>query len=266
MQDTPITLKHLQTLKEKKHPISMITCYDYVFARLTEIAAIDCLLVGDSVGTNHLGYDSEKDVTLPDMIHHTKAVARGNHHALIVSDLPFNTYTSPNQALESSNQLIQAGAHAVKLEGYKPDIITHLVSNSISTVCHLGLLPQTAPKKALQASNKESAAQLLKQASACESLGAEILILELVPEEVAHIISQTLTIPVIGIGAGNHCDGQVQIIYDILGFSEKIYKHVRPLESGSPSMIHALKKYHSSVKDRNFLSYQHSFHFDDHGL
>ncbi len=256
----PVSLLPLHTLKSKASPISMITCYDYPSALIAEACGIDCVLVGDSLGTNMLGYSSEQEVTLADMCHHTRAVSRGMTHTPIIADLPYNTYSSVTQLLDSSQLLLNAGAIAVKFEGYFPDYVCALSSKNIPVVTHLGLTPQTHTKKSLQAATLESGLLLLDQAKNLESAGAGLLILELVPEEIAQLISTTLSIPVIGIGAGRFCDGQVQIWHDVVGLCNKTFKHATPYASSSETLSSAISRYISAIKTHDLLSEDHSFH------
>ena len=261
MDKQKTTIAQLKAYKSQQQ-ISMLTCYDYLFSQLMEEAGIDCILVGDSVGTNVLGYKSEKEVTLEDMIHHTKAVARGNNFSLIIVDLPYKTYVTPNQALHSAQQLIQAGADAVKFEGYYPDIVTVLKNNNINVVCHLGLLPQTAVKKTVQALDADSIQTLYRQALDLEQLGADMMIVELIPEEVANVLTKKLSIPLIGIGAGRFCDGQVQIIYDVMGLTKKQFKHVNRFFALRDRLSETLVAYKKRVQQCNYLDITHSFHVD----
>ena len=256
--------KSVDSIKQYKtnQQISMLTCYDYLFAQLMDEADIDCLLVGDSVGTNVLGYASEQDVTLEDMVHHTKAVSRGVKTSFIISDLPYQTYETPEQALESAQLLIDAGADAIKFEGFYPDIVRFLTDHHIQVVCHLGLLPQTALKKQVQAVDTDSITLLYRQACELEHAGAVMLIVELIPEEVAKEVTKRLTIPVIGIGAGRFCDGQVQIVYDVLGLTKKQYKHVNRFFAFRERIAEIFVAYKKRVQQQTYLDITHSFHVD----
>ncbi len=257
--------KTLDTIKQYKanQQISMLTCYDYVFAQLMDEADIDCLLVGDSVGTNVLGYASEQEVTLADMLHHTKAVARGVQTSFIISDLPYQTYETPEQALQSAQLLIKAGADAIKFEGFYPDIVRLLTAHNIQVVCHLGLLPQTALKKQVQAVDTDSITLLYRQACELEHAGAVMLIVELIPEEVAKEVTKRLIIPVIGIGAGRFCDGQVQIVYDVLGLTKKQYKHVNRFFAFRERLSEIFVAYKKRVQQHTYLDITHSFHVNE---
>ena len=254
---------YLNQKKLKKNAISMITCYDYLMASIIEETSIDTVLVGDSLGTNLLGYSSEKEVTMQDIIHHTKAVCRGIKHALVVVDLPYKSYTTTTLAVNNALLLQKAGADAVKFEGFYPEVVKALKKNNIPCVCHLGLLPQTASTKKLQAADKPAATLLLQQAKDLEAAGADLLILELVPEEVAKQCANQLTIPVIGIAAGRFCDGQVQILYDILGLTKKQFKHVPLFEQFREQYRTIFQNYHNKIEDHTLLDYDHSFHIDN---
>ncbi|RAP28301.1 3-methyl-2-oxobutanoate hydroxymethyltransferase [Candidatus Marinamargulisbacteria bacterium SCGC AG-343-D04] len=247
-------------LKNKEEKIAMITCYDFPTAKILDQNHIDCILVGDSLGTNILGYNSEKEVTLNDIIHHTKAVKRGAPNSLIISDLPYNTYSSPKEALNTAQQLIKAGASGIKFEGFFPDILQILKQHNIITVCHLGLLPQTAQIKKLQSTSKEEVNALLQQTLECEKYGADALILELIPEEAAQFITEKVNIPTIGIGAGRFCDGQVQIINDIIGFPHQTFKHIAQYDNVENRLNATISSYIHDVKENTLLDESNSFH------
>lgn len=251
------------SLKSKSNPISMITCYDFPSAILVDNAAIDIALVGDSLGTNVLGYRSEKEVTISDMIHHTKAVSRGLEKTFLVTDLSYGTYFTKKSLIKNSKFLIKAGADAVKFEGFFPDYVLELSRYNIDVVCHLGLLPQTHEKKVLQANSFESAKVLIEQALTLEKSGASMLILELVPEEISKLIVDLLTIPVIGIAAGRFCDGQVQIWHDVLGLNNKSYKHITNYADLNLICKKVLHDYARDISSDKFLTLNQSFHVSD---
>ena len=213
-------------------PITMLTAYDYPTALAQDAAGLDVILVGDSVGTNVLGYQSEREVTLADIVHHTKAVRRGTRRAYVLSDLPFATYDTPDQALASARELVASGADGVKLEGALPDIVAPLVEAGIEVCGHLGLQPQTQTEKRVQGRTAEAARRLLAESLTVEQAGATMLVLELVPEEVAAAITRRLAIPTIGIGAGRHVDGQVLVVPDVLGITEREFRHNRRYGEG----------------------------------
>ena len=191
---TTTTSTDLREKKVRGERIAMLTCYDYPTALWEDEAGVDVIFVGDSVGTNVLGYESEKDVTLADIVHHLKAVRRGVQHAYLLADLPFGTCGTPGEALWNARVLVEHGANGVKLEGYKPEIVAHLVNNGVEICAHLGLNPQIHDKKALQAKSAESAMQLLQESLALQKAGAFMLVYELVPEEVAREATKRLDI------------------------------------------------------------------------
>tara|TARA_A100001015_G_C15043086_1_gene741271 strand:- start:4844 stop:5671 length:828 start_codon:yes stop_codon:yes gene_type:complete len=254
--------KRFLDLKRLKQPLSMITCYDYPSAQIVEKVGLDSVLVGDSLGTNVLGYKTEKDVTIADMIHHTKAVSRGLTNVGLVADLPYGTYQNLQDLVHHAILLDQAGADAIKFEGFFPDFVKCLCDHNMTVVCHLGLLPQTHEKKYIQANSYDSAARLIQNSKQLEQMGASMLILELVPEEIACLVSQSLTIPVVGIAAGRFCDGQVQIWHDVLGLNDKLYKHISNLENLNSILIEALRNYRKKIKTQTLLTYKQSFHVD----
>ena len=222
---------HVPDLKEKKsrgEKIAMLTAYDATMARLMDQAGIDAILVGDSVGMVVLGYDNTLSVTLEDMLHHSRAVARGASRALIVTDMPFLSYQiSAEEAVRNAGRLLQeGGAAAVKLEGGRPviDAVRRMVDVGIPVMGHLGLQPQSVNQMGgyiKQATRPEGADALLADALALQDAGAFAIVLESIPEEVAQATTAALEIPTIGIGAGPYCDGQVLVSYDMLGLFDR---------------------------------------------
>ena len=198
-----------------KEKITMLTCYDYSFASLMD-GMVDILLVGDSLGNVILGYDTTQKVTMEDMFRHTAAVSRGAKNTLIVGDLPYQSYETKEDAAKNGRLLLKAGAHAVKPEN-KPEIAAALVREGIPVMGHIGLLPQTAEKYTVQGRDEKAAQQLIKDAKALENAGAFSLVIESVPSALAREITEMVSIPTIGIGAGPSCDGQVVVSYDLLG-------------------------------------------------
>jgi len=222
----PVRAPALKRMKQHGEKIAMLTAYDATMAGLLDRAGIDVLLVGDSLGMVVLGLDSTIPVTLDDMVHHTRAVSRGAHRALIVADMPFLSYqVSVAESVRNAGRLIQAGAAAVKLEGGQPvvDIVERLVEVGIPVMGHLGLRPQSVHQLGgyrQQARNDEEAGRLIRDAQALEQAGAFAIVLEMIPDEVGRSVTESLAIPTIGIGAGPHCDGQVLVSYDIFGLFE----------------------------------------------
>ena len=219
LRPTPASLREMKQRGEK---IAVLTAYDYPTARLLDESGVDVLLVGDSVGMVVLGYPDTTYVTLPEIEHHTRAVARAAQRAMIWSDLPIGTYSTPDMAVENARRLIEAGAHAVKLEGGRSHVgqIEALVAAGIPVMAHIGMMPQSVKieggyKK--KGKTPEQAAALLEDARAVEAAGSFALLLELVVAEVAQHISERIAIPTIGIGSGPGCDGQVLVSHDLIG-------------------------------------------------
>lgn len=247
--------KTLAYLHEKKHRgqrIAVLTCYDHPTAVLLDEAGVDVILVGDSVGTNVLGYASEREVTMTDMVHHLSAVKRGVRDAHLLADLPFGTCDSPDSALSNARQLQSHGADGVKVEGFKVPIIQHLAEHGIEVCAHLGLNPQLDDKKALHARTSEAAIQLIQQALALEQAGAALIVLELIPEEVGRLASAALAIPTIGIAAGRYTDGQVLVINDMLGLNRFDLRHVRKYDDIGVRVAQAVRQYVQDVEAGRF--------------
>lgn len=239
-------------MKRQGAPIAVLTAYDAPTAKAEAAAGVDILLVGDSVGANMLGYASEKDVTLGDMRHHIGAVRRGAPDAAIIGDLPYRTYETPQMALANATQLIEAGADIVKFEGFHPEILKTLVAASIEVCCHLGLEPQTDADKRIKGRSAQDAAKLLADAMALDDAGMALLVLEMIPEEVAAQVTRLVKAPTIGIGAGRDTNGQVLVITDALGFSEKNFRHNRRYQEVGALMLEAAKAYVLDVRGGTF--------------
>ncbi|NKI93282.1 3-methyl-2-oxobutanoate hydroxymethyltransferase [Rhizobacter sp. SG703] len=254
-----VTLHRLREMHAAREPISMLTCYDASFARLLDAAGVDCLLVGDSLGMVLQGQASTLPVTLDEMAYHTRCVARGNRGAWLIGDLPFGSYQQgPAQALASAVVLMQAGAQMVKLEGggWTAETVRFLVERGIPVCAHLGLTPQSVHALGgyrIQGRNDEAAATLLKHARELTDAGAAMLVLELMPAAVAKQITDALDIPVIGIGAGVACSGQVLVLHDMLGITQgKLPRFVRNFMEGSAGIGDAITRYVADVKARRF--------------
>ena len=239
-------------MKRKGQPIAVLTGYDAPTAKAEEAAGVDVILVGDSVGTNMLGYASERDVTLADLCHHVGAVRRGAPKTTIIADLPYRSYDTAEIAVRSSNRLTAAGADIVKFEGARPEIVETLARASIEVCCHLGLEPQHHGDKRLKGRTAEQAMRLLRDAAALDGAGMAMLVLELVPEEVADRVTRTIAAPTIGIGAGRKTDGQVLVISDVLGFTPANYHHNRRYQEVGQLMLEAAKAYVLDVRSKNF--------------
>ncbi len=253
-----------------RRPIAMLTAYDYPTAKLLDEAGIPMLLVGDSVGTNMLGYDSEARVTMADMLHHVAAVVRGTTHALVVADMPFLSYASPAEAIDNAGRFLQeAGAQAVKVEGgvRTARVVEALTKAGIGVMGHIGWTPQAREtlggKVRIQGKSAERARSLLADAHAIEEAGAFSVVLELVPEQLAAAITERLRIPTIGIGAGPFCSGQVQIVTDLLGLSDWHPKHARPYANLRETILTAARAYAADVGGGTFPGPDQTVRMDD---
>jgi 3-methyl-2-oxobutanoate hydroxymethyltransferase len=254
-----VSVTQLQQMKKRGERIVMITCYDYSTARLVEEAEIPIVLVGDSLGMVMLGFDSTIPVTLDMMLHHTAAVARGNRTALIVGDMPFLTYRgNGDEALRNAGRFLQeAGATAVKIEGADTlPTVRRMVAAGIPVMGHLGLTPQSVHQLGgwkAQGKTPAAAARMLEDALALEDAGAFALVLETTPATLGRIISERLRIPTIGIGAGPHCDGQVQVLHDILGwYPDRTPKHARVFGDVGATIRAAFAGYKADVQSGAF--------------
>ena len=255
----PMTLHRLREQHAAGEPITMLTGYDASFARLLGDAGVDCILVGDSLGMVLQGQPSTVPVTLDEMAYHVRCVARGNQTAWLIGDLPFGSYqASPEQALHSATVLMQAGAQMVKLEGggWTAATVRFLVERGIPVCAHLGLTPQSVHALGgyrIQGRNDEAAATLRQHAQELADAGAAMLVLELVPSALGREITQALPIPVIGIGAGRDCSGQVLVLHDMLGITRgRLPRFVRNFMDGETSVEAALRRYVADVKARRF--------------
>ena len=255
-----------ESLTQKKaagEPIAVLTCYDYPTARCQDEAGVDIIFVGDSVGTNVLGYSSEKEVTLEDMAHHLKAVRRGVEHAYLLADLPYGTYDTPEQAAASASRLTALGADGVKLEGFRPDVVRRLVAEGIEVCAHLGLNPQLHARKGLRAKTAAAAAQLVSESIELQAAGAWIIVYEMIPEEVGRIATERLSIPTIGIAAGRHTDGQVLVAPDLLGINTFDLRHVRRYDDLHGRTVRAFEGYIADVRSGGFPDAGNVRHLDE---
>ena len=266
-----VTINEIKEMKSKQEKIVMLTAYDYSTAKLVDEAGIPLILVGDSLGMVMLGYESTIPVTMDEMIHHTKAVVRGTKQALVIGDMPFMTYhTSISDALRNAARFIQeGGAQAVKLEGgvTVAETVKRIVECGIPVMGHIGLTPQSIHQLGghkVQGKTPEAAKQLLKDAQALEQAGAFAVVLELVPAPLSKLITQKLSIPTIGIGAGLECDGQIQVISDLLGlFSDFVPKHAKQYAKLAGTIRAALADYIAEVKAGKFPTTEHSSTIDE---
>ena len=268
MKNTSVTFKESKKNGEK---LTMLTAYDYTTAKLLDESGIDSILVGDSLGMVVLGYDDTLSVTMEDMIHHSSAVARGAKNALVITDMPFMSYqTSVYDAVVNAGRLVkEGGAQAVKLEGGIEfcEHIKAIVKASIPVCAHIGLTPQSVNAFGgfkVQGKGKEEAQRLLDEARAVEEAGAFAVVLECVPAKLAKKISESISIPAIGIGAGAGCDGQVLVYQDMLAmYSDFKPKFVKQYAQIGSVMKDAFKQYISEVKSGAFPSEEHTFKIDD---
>ena len=266
-----VTIIDIKEMKQKKEKIPMLTAYDYVTAKMVDESGVPLILVGDSLGMVMLGYESTIPVTMSEMIHHTKAVVRGAKQALVIGDMPFMTYhTSISDALHNAASFIQeGGAQAVKLEGGEvvAEQVRRLVECGIPVMGHIGVTPQSMHQLGgFKARGKvvEEARKLLNDASILEEAGAFAIVLECTPAPLSKLITQKLTIPTIGIGAGPDCDGQVQVISDILGlYTEFVPKHAKRYANLAGEIKTAVADYISEVKSLSFPTAEQSYTMDE---
>lgn len=265
------TTYRIKKMKKKGKKIVMLTAYDAPTARILSECGVDMILVGDSVGNTLLGYESTVPVTLDDIIHHSSAVSRAKPNSLIIGDMPFMSYkVSEEQALENCSRMLQeGGAEAVKLEGGTRvvPIVKTVVDSGIPVMGHIGLTPQSIYQLGgyrVQGRNKSGAEVLVEQAKQLEEAGAFSLVIELVPSETAKMITDAIDIPTIGIGAGPYCDGQVLVLWDMLGLFEDFKpKFVKKYANISAVIKDSVKSYISDVRAGSFPAEEHSFEMDD---
>jgi 3-methyl-2-oxobutanoate hydroxymethyltransferase len=266
-----LTLPRLKVMKSQKKPIAMVTAYDYPSAMLSEEAGVDVILVGDSLGNVVLGYNTTVPVTLTDMIYHTRAVVRGAPDTMIVTDMPFATYRLGIEGtLRNAARIMQeGGAHAVKLEGGAElaEEIRLLTSAGIPVLGHIGLTPQSVHQIGgykVQGKSREEAEKLLQDAKALEQAGAFGVVLELVTEELAAAVTQSIGIPTIGIGAGRSCDGQVLVYHDLLRYGSGIRdkKMVKSYANIGDTIRTAITQYVEEVRTKAFPEEKHGFSLD----
>ena len=251
---------NIDSLRQKKaqEKLCMLTCYDYSFAAAVG-EHVDLILVGDSLGNVVLGHDRTKHVDMDDMLRHVAAVRRGAPHTFIVGDLPHGAYETPELAITNAERLLQAGADAVKPEG-RPEIIRALTDHGIEVMGHLGLLPQTAEQFGVVGREKDIADKLVKEAKAVEAAGAFSVVLEMVPVSLAQAITEQLQILTIGIGSGKETDGQVLVLYDMLGlYPDFRPKFVRAYADLKSVITDAVKSFRDDTKTQRFPSDKESF-------
>ncbi|APC78985.1 TPA: 3-methyl-2-oxobutanoate hydroxymethyltransferase [Clostridium botulinum] len=265
------TVSTFQELKNKGEKITMLTAYDYSMAKLIDSSGINGILVGDSLGMVCLGYENTLSVTMEDMLHHTKAVVRGTSNALVVGDMPFMSYqTSIYDAVYNAGRFIkEASAHAVKLEGGATvaEEIKAIVKAQIPVMGHIGLTPQSVNMFGgfkVQGKNEKVAKKLIEDAKILEEAGAFSIVLECIPEKLSKIISESISIPTIGIGAGKYCDGQILVYQDMLSmFSDFKPKFVKSFGNIGESIKDGVSQYIKEVKEAKFPEEKHAFKIDD---
>ena len=260
-------MKHseLSLFKEQGQKITCLTAYDASMAKILDQSGVDAILIGDSLGMVVQGGENTRSVSINDMIYHTSIVSDSSSNALVIADMPFASYDSPDDALKNAKLLIDAGARMVKIEGGSEhsDVIKTLISNNINICGHLGLQPQLVIKSddyRVQGRDDSSAQTILNNALLLESLGVSVLVLECIPSDLAKTISEKLTIPTIGIGAGVHCDGQVLVSYDMLGITTgKQPRFVRNFLSNQITISDAVESFVVEVKEGRFPSESESY-------
>ncbi|MGI8827441.1 MAG: 3-methyl-2-oxobutanoate hydroxymethyltransferase [Chloroflexota bacterium] len=268
------TIRDIQKMKDRGERIPMVTAYDYTSAQIVDRSGgIPLILVGDTLGMVVLGYPNTVPVTMEDMLHHTQAVVRGSHEALIVADMPFLTYASRHDALRNGGRLLQeGGAQVVKLEGGRSvtPMIRALVGQGIPVMGHLGLTPQSVNQiggMRVQGKRAEQARRLIEDALKLQEAGVFAIVLELVPTELAGEITRRLRIPTIGIGAGNECAGQVLVWHDLLGlYADHLPRHARRYANLSDTITTALQRYTDDVREGSFPGAEHSSRMNEEEL
>jgi 3-methyl-2-oxobutanoate hydroxymethyltransferase len=260
-----VTISKLQEMRQAGEKIAVLTAYDASFAALMDQAGVDVILIGDSLGNIVQGEASTLPVTIEHMVYHTSCVAKGQASAFLIADMPFGSYSTPEQAMQSAAQLMRAGAHMVKLEGgaWLAETVKFLVERSVPVCGHLGLLPQSVHTLGgfkVQGKSTESAQTLINDAKALQEAGAQLLVLEAIPSDLGKKVTESIQIPTIGIGAGADCSGQVLVMHDMLGaFPGRSPKFVKNFLSGQSSIEEAFKCYVQEVKTGKFPGPEHCF-------
>lgn len=261
-----MTIPEFQQYKRQEKKLIVVTAYDALFTRIVEQAGINAILVGDSLGVVVQGQANTLSVTMEDMLYHTRLVARATQQALVISDMPFMSYQASNEdALRNAGRLIQAGAQAVKLEGGQSmaERVEAMVAIGIPVMGHIGMTPQSVHQYGgykVQGKDKDRAAALVADAKRLESAGVFAVVLEAVPSALAQTITESIAIPTIGIGAGPHCDGQVLVLYDLLGlFDDFVPKFVKPYAHLKTDALQALRRFKEEVEQGKFPSDAESY-------
>ncbi len=266
MTEPPVNVSTLRHMKEEGEKIACLTAYDASFGLLVDAAGVDLVLVGDSLGMVVQGHDTTVPVTVNDIIYHSKSVARGVRRAFLVADMPFMSYTNPEQALDNAVMLMQVGgAMMIKLESgaSQLEIVEHLARHDIPVCAHIGLKPQSVHKIGgfkVQGRDPDKAREMIDSSKRLQDAGADIVLLECVPNELGEAITKELSVPVIGIGAGPHVDGQILVIYDMLDITKgKTPRFVRNFMQGHDAPIDAIAAYVKAVKDGSYPAAEHCF-------
>jgi len=264
--EPPVNVATFAKMKSDGQPIACLTAYDASYALLVDKAGVDLVLVGDSLGMVIQGHDTTIPVTVSDIIYHTRNVARGLRRAFLVSDMPFMSYVEPTQALDNAVQMMQdGGAMMIKLEGGDGQVavVEHLAKHDIPVCAHLGLKPQSVHKIGgfkVQGREANSAKQMIEGAKILQDAGADLLLLECVPNEVGQMITEKIQVPVIGIGAGPFVDGQILVLYDILGITQgRTPRFVQNFMKGQQSPLDAIRTYVQAIRDRKYPAPEHCF-------
>ena len=266
IKGSPVTLGDLQAMKRQGEKIACLTCYDASFTRVLEAAGIELFIVGDSLGMVLMGYETTVPVSMDDMVCHAANVARAGQHAYRIVDLPSRSYETPAQALANARRLVdEGGADMVKLEGgvAKLAVVEHLVRHDIPFCGHIGLLPQSVKELGgykVQGRDAAGARAIMEDARALEAAGASMIVIECIPAALATTITQSLSIPTIGIGAGPGCDGQVLVLYDMLGITtQKTPRFVKDFLRDSGTVPAAVEAYIKAVKDGSYPAPEHEY-------
>lgn len=247
--------------KKGREKIVMLTAYDFQIAKILDKVSIDMILVGDSSGMVVQGYHDTKSVIMTDMIYHVKAVARGAKNTPIIGDMPINSSNTTDEGLRNAERFLEAGAHAVKIEGNKPEVITSLIRRGIPVMGHVGMLPQMAEAYRVKGKKPEEAEQIFQDALDLDKLGVFSIVLECIPEALSKRITETVKAPTIGIGAGKNCDGQVLVINDMLGLDESFKpKYVKAYASLNKTITEAVAKFKEEVSTGKYPDDEHTYH------
>jgi len=247
--------------KKSKEKIIMLTAYDFQVARILDRTGIDLILVGDSSGMVVQGYADTKSVTMADMIYHVKAVARGAKTTPIIGDMPIDSCNTVEDCLKNAEQFLEAGAHGVKIEGKRARAVEALISREIPVMGHVGMLPQMAEAYHVKGKKPEEAKQILQDAQELDEFGVFSIVLECIPESLARTITESVSVPTIGIGAGKHCDGQVLVINDMLGLDENFKpKYVKTYANLNKAVKDAVTKFIEEVSTGEYPDEEHTYH------